>query len=224
MRLAADILTVLAGAIVGALLRRRDAEPGSAWRTEWADLDRRLSSRLAMHDAALAELGGKFEAATAARDLGEMQRRHLALEERLNSAVSEFARQPDLAANYATISGAVEEQERRIAALEQTVDGHDRKWEAADRVAAALAEKVSAAMAEMDRHLTLQEDRIEALNTAAAQTGSMVAQALDSVQALSSRVASQRTEPLRVRATETTALASLIADEAGVGKLRHIRL
>ena len=223
MRLATEILTLLAGAFVGTLLRRKDPEPGNARRTELEDLDQRLSSRMAMHDASLAELGGKFQATAPARDLAEMQRLYVELESRLNSAASEFARQPDLAAADARISCAVDEQERRIAALEQTAEAHARKWESADRLAAALTERVGAAIAEMDRHLSLQDGRIEALSTAAADAGSKLARVLDSVQALS-RVASERTEPLRVRGVEPAALASLIADEAGVGKLRHIRL
>ena len=223
MRFAAEILTLLAGAFVGAVLRRKGPEPGGGWRTELEDLDKRLSSRMEMHGAGLAELGGKIEATASARDLGEIERRLGELERRIESAVSEFARQPDLAAVDSRISGAVARQEGRIVALEQAVSAHARKWESADRLAAALEERLGAAMAEMDRRLASQGDRIEALSAAAADTGGTLARVLDSVQSLS-RIASERAEPLRVRTPEPAALASLIADEAGVGTLRHIRL
>lgn len=223
MRVAAELLTLLAGAFVGAVLRRKDPEPDGVWRTELEGLGQRLSSRLAMHDAGLAELGGKIAATAAARDLDEIDRRLAELEWRLKSAGSEFARQPDLAAVDARISAAVDQQQRRIAALEQTVGAHSRKWESIDRLAAALEERVGAALAEMDRRLASQGDRIEALSTEAAGASSKLARVLDSVQSLS-QIANERADPQRVRTPAPAALASLIADEAGLGKLRHIRL
>jgi chromosome segregation ATPase len=196
------ILTVLAGALIGAVVFRRRESAGAGARPWSTDLEalqskftRQLDSRDTALAARLAEFRPKLEAVAAGPDarIEELAAQLTRLQPKIEALAVELApkldpRVDELSARLAAVESKANSTQSRVDHFEQKLDVQDQKLQATNQTVVAIEQMLADKMAGFERTL-------QAMNSSIAQSDELLERVLDLVQSLTP-VAAEPREPV----------------------------
>jgi hypothetical protein len=231
------MLCSMAGEVVGRLAAWKEAGvKWIAWRAEMEAVEKRLSSRADVQDAALADLRREL----AARSDGPQAVEFAAMERQVKDAFATFALRDEVEARFVAQDAAIKDaaatfvrrdelevrfvaQDGRLRGIEKALEEQRRRIDAATSVAAALEKSAGPRFAELEQRMELQARSLLQMGAARSEMEAALKRALESMDALS-RAGSARPAGLTKVGAAPASAAQFVEEDAELLKLLHIQL